>query len=48
MCYPIRTSLTAEIQESIDEPRPNISHNDVMAEMNADIAALMDGRKPAD
>lgn len=40
--------LAAEIQESIDDPRPNISHNDVMAEMNADTAALMDERKPAD
>ena len=40
--------LAAEIQESIDDPRPNISHNDAMAEMNADIAALMDNRKPAD
>ena len=40
--------LAAEIQESIDDPRPNIAHNDVMAEMNADMAALMDERKPAD
>ena len=40
--------LAAGIQESIDDPRPNISHNDAMAEMNADIAALMDDRKPAD
>lgn len=40
--------LAAEIQQSIEDPRPNISHNDVMAEMNADIAALMDDRKPAD
>ena len=40
--------LAAGIQESIDDPRPNIAHNDAMAEMNADIAALMDDRKPAD
>ncbi len=39
--------LAAEIQESIDDPRPNISHDDVMAEMDADIAALMAERKPA-
>lgn len=40
--------LAAEIQKSIDDPRPNVSHNDVMAEMHADIATLMDDRKPAD
>ena len=40
--------LAAEIQQSIDDPRPNISHNDAMAEMNADMAALMDDRKPTD
>jgi hypothetical protein len=39
--------LAAEIQEAIDDPRPNISHDDVMAEMDADIAALMAERKPA-
>lgn len=32
--------LGAEIQTSIDDPQPNIAHNDVMAEMDADIAAL--------
>ncbi|WP_109512388.1 hypothetical protein [Pseudomonas ovata] len=32
--------LAADIQASIDDPRPNISHDDVMAEMEADIAAL--------
>lgn len=32
--------LAAEIQESIDDPRPSIPHNEVMAEMDADIAAL--------
>lgn len=39
--------LAGEIQEAIDDPRPNISHDDVMAEMDADIAALMAERKPA-
>lgn len=39
--------LAAEIQESIDDPRPNISHDEVMAEMDADIAALMGEHKPA-
>lgn len=38
--------LATEIQESIDDPRPNISHDDVMAEMDADIAALMAKHKP--
>lgn len=32
--------LNTEIQESIDDPRPNISHNEVMADIDADIAAL--------
>jgi hypothetical protein len=32
--------LAAEIQETIDDPRPNLSHDGVMAEMDADIAAL--------
>lgn len=32
--------LAAEIQASIDDPRPNIPHDEVMAEMDADIAAL--------
>lgn len=36
-----------EIQKAIDDPRPNISHNDVMADMDADVAALMPERKPA-
>lgn len=39
--------LAGEIREAIDDPRPNISHDDVMAEMDADIAALMAERKPA-
>ena len=32
--------LTGEIQASIDDPRPSISHDEVMAEMDTDIAAL--------
>lgn len=32
--------LATEIQEAIDDPRLNLSHDDVMAEMEADIAAL--------
>ena len=32
--------LISEIQASIDDPRPSIPHDEVMAEMDADIAAL--------
>lgn len=32
--------LAAEIQDAIDDLRPSISHEEVMAEMDADIAAL--------
>lgn len=32
--------LAAEVQASIDDPRPSISHSEVMAEMEIDIAAL--------
>jgi hypothetical protein len=32
--------LAGEIQKSLDDPRPNIPHNEIMAEMDADIAAL--------
>jgi hypothetical protein len=32
--------LAGEIQASIDDPRPGIPHDEVMAEMDADIAAL--------
>lgn len=39
--------LAAEIQEAIDDPRPSIPHDEVMAEMDADIAALVAGGKPA-
>lgn len=34
------TWLAGEIQASIDDPRPNVSHDEVMAEIDADIAAL--------
>ncbi|WP_133510112.1 hypothetical protein [Candidatus Thiosymbion oneisti] len=36
--------LAAQIQEAIDDPRPDIPHAEVMAEMDAEIAA-MTGRK---
>jgi hypothetical protein len=36
--------LAAELQASIDDPRPSIPHDEVMAEMDADIATLA---KPA-
>jgi hypothetical protein len=32
--------LASEIQGSIDDRRPNLKHDEVMAEMDADIAAL--------
>lgn len=32
--------LAGEIQASIDDPRPSIPHDEVMVEMDADIAAL--------
>ena len=32
--------LISEIQASIDDPRPSIPHDEVMAEMDADIAVL--------
>lgn len=32
--------LACEIQASIEDPRPSIPHDEVMAEMDADIAAL--------
>jgi hypothetical protein len=37
--------VAAEIQEAINDPRPSLSHDEVMAEMDtADVAALA---KPA-
>lgn len=32
--------LAVEIQEAIDDPRPSIPHNDVMADMDTDIDAI--------
>jgi len=32
--------LTEEIQASLEDPRSNLSHDEVMAGMDADIAAL--------
>ncbi len=40
-------SLAADIQESIEDTRKNLSHDEVMAEMEADIATLAVGQKPA-
>ena len=37
--------LAAEVQDAIDDPRPNISHDDVMAEMDADIAEMTGSAK---
>ena len=37
--------LAAEIQEAIDDPRPSIPHAEVMAEMDAEIAAMGGARK---
>lgn len=34
------TWLATEIQASIDDPRPGIPHDEVMAEMDAEVAAL--------
>lgn len=31
--------LAAEIQASLDDPRPNLSHDDVMADMDVEIAS---------
>lgn len=37
--------LAKEIQASIDDARPSIPHDEVMAEMHADIAALPAGKR---
>ena len=37
--------LAAEIQASIDDPLPNLTHDEVMAEMDADIAALRKNKR---
>lgn len=36
--------LDAEIQAAIDDPRPSIPHEEVMARMDAQIARLKEGR----
>ena len=36
--------LAAEIQAAIDDPRPSIPHEEVMARMVAQIARLREGR----
>ena len=36
--------LAAEIQAAIDDPRPTIPHEEVMARMDAQIACLSEGR----
>lgn len=36
--------LDAEIQAAIDDPRPSIPHEEVMARMDAQIAHLKEGR----
>lgn len=37
--------LASEIQTSIDDHRPNLAHDEVMAEMDADIAALLTAKE---
>lgn len=39
--------LAAEIQDALDDPRPNISHDDLMAEIDANITALAAEHKSA-
>lgn len=39
--------LATEIQDAIDDSRPNFSHDDVMAEIEADIAAVEARKKPS-
>ncbi|ECY1471838.1 antitoxin [Salmonella enterica] len=38
--------LAAKIQAAIDDPRPSISHEEVMAELNATIAGLKERGDP--
>ncbi|MCL2298235.1 MAG: hypothetical protein FWC38_00295 [Proteobacteria bacterium] len=40
--------LAAEIQDAMSDPRPNLSHNEVMTRMDADIAALATEQKPTE
>lgn len=35
--------LAAAVQEAIDDPRASLSHEDVLAGLDADITALVDG-----
>lgn len=35
----------AKVQASLDDPRPNIPHDEVMAEMKARLAAKRDNRR---
>ncbi|MFP4207312.1 MAG: hypothetical protein ACLFSC_01560 [Wenzhouxiangella sp.] len=37
--------LAGEIQASIDDPRPGIRHDEVMSEMDADIAGLPETKR---
>ncbi len=37
--------LAGEIQASIDDPRPSIPHDEVMSEMDADIATLQKNKR---
>ncbi|HSM27546.1 MAG TPA: hypothetical protein VK855_05515 [Thioalkalivibrio sp.] len=37
--------LAGEIHASIDDPRPGIRHDEVMAEMDADIAVLPEKKR---
>lgn len=39
--------LAAELQEAIDDPRPSLPHDEVMAEMDGEIAAMSGTRKRA-
>jgi len=39
--------LAGEIQEAIDDPRPNLAHEDVMAELDAELAVLAGEPTPA-
>lgn len=38
--------LAAELQAAIDDPRPSIPHEEVMAELNATIAGLKERGDP--
>lgn len=38
--------LAAEIQDSLDDPRPNLSHDELMAELREDLTELAAGSGP--